>query len=186
MLKPPPSPKKAKPQDPEDDLHKYAAPGEHIEIPAWKRSGLVMDVQHAHYGDDAGRRYLVAHSPSDEKGTWYQLEPHHFVNNDNPQHAKLAQAHAKAKAQENRERAAREKDPGERQVYMQVAAEYDKHAGGRGKSNSDWKAWGSNKATAEKRMKAARSGSASAKNVPGAMKGSSLPNSYSQRGQVHD
>ena len=76
----------AKKADPDEELHKYAAPGEHIEIPAWKRSGLVMKVAPASYGPEGGRRYLVSHNPSDEKGSWYQLEPHHFANNDNPDH----------------------------------------------------------------------------------------------------
>lgn len=97
MLKPPPPTKKpktkAKSQPSDDDkdseLHKYAAPGEHIEIPAWKRSGLVMKVEDAHYGPEGGRRYLVSHNPRDEKGSWYQLEPHHFHNNDNPDHHKV-------------------------------------------------------------------------------------------------
>lgn len=110
MLKPPPPTKKPqakakKPQakaksqpkaqssddDKDSELHKYAAPGEHIEIPAWKRSGLVMKVENAHYGPEGGRRYLVSHHPDDEKGSWYQLEPHHFHNNDNPDHHKVAQ-----------------------------------------------------------------------------------------------
>ena len=98
MLKPPPPTKKSqtktakRPDDDTDEnseLHKYAAPGEHIEIPAWKRSGLVMKVENAHYGPEGGRRYLVSHNPSDEKGSWYQLEPHHFHNNDNPDHHKV-------------------------------------------------------------------------------------------------
>ena len=95
MLKPPPSTKKSQTKakgavhEDDKDLHEYAAPGEHIDIPAWKRSGLVMDVKRADYGPAGGRRYLVSHNPSDEKGSWYQLEPHHFKNNDNPDHHKV-------------------------------------------------------------------------------------------------
>lgn len=198
MLKPPPPTKKPKTKaevhEDDKDLHEYAAPGEHIEIPAWKRSGLVMDVKRADYGPAGGRRYLVSHNPSDEKGSWYQLEPHHFHNNDNPDHHKVVAKyldkeleHAIDKTSDAREKGGTKSDDfmhhGNRVRELRKALADHKNGTS---SDSDWKAWGSNKATAEKRMKAAKSGSASAKNVPGALKGSSLPNSYSQYGQVHD
>ena len=59
-----------------------AAPivGDFITIPAWQRSGQVIDTRPATMGTDHAVEVLVEHCPDDPRPKWYRLEPGEFTN----------------------------------------------------------------------------------------------------------